>query len=134
MSFDSAFSEGERETLRAAVAAWCDEGAWCPTEALWTERGRFELVDTLKTDVMAACPETRTCVISGRNNGDRIAIARDRPSPDDLGVLFTIAAHEIGHFCTEHTDEGLMAAFQEADAGALTVDAEAVRAWHAGCP
>jgi hypothetical protein len=134
ISIDPSFSEGERETILAAVDTWCERAGWCPELALWSERGRFELVDTLEAHDMAACPEGRDCVVSGRNDGDRVRIARDRPLPEDMGVLFTIAAHEIGHFCTEHTSSGLMAAFQQASEGALDVDDVAVAAWHDGCP
>lgn len=132
-SLDSAFSEHERETIHAAVQAWCDATGDCPEFSLWSERGRFVLVDDLEERDMAECPEGRTCAVGGRNNGDIIRIARNRPNQDSLSALWVVAAHEWGHFCTEHIDEGLMGALQTEDTP-MVVDAASVDAWHAGCP
>jgi hypothetical protein len=132
-SVDSSFSESEQETLRAAVGAWCDAAGWCPTETLYAERAHFRLVDDIPEDSesRAKCPEGQTCETGGTNTGDEILIARNGiPS---LDVLWMIAAHEAGHFCTEHTSTGLMAAYQDVN-GEFAVDAVAVAAWHEGCP
>lgn len=131
-SISDDFSEGEASTIRAAVSAWCDAAGWCPTEALWTDSGRFELVDHIET---MDCPEGYTeCTVAGRNDGDVIRIARDRAAPENMAILFIVAAHETGHFCAEHTARGLMSAFHGSEEASLEVDAEAVRAWRAGCP
>jgi hypothetical protein len=81
------------------------------------------------------CDDLPDCVTGGRNTGDRVLIARNRPAPDDLGLLFSVAAHEWGHFCIEGhpVAGGLMAAVHKDDEGTLTVDDEAVSAWKDGC-
>lgn len=129
-SIDEAFSEGERQTILAAADAWCDAVGWCPTEARYVERGNIGLVDALPRE--SHDDPCDTCVISGRNNGDRILIARNRPAPEDLGNLWTIVAHELGHFCTDHTEMGLMAAIQDVGKRA-EIDAESRQAWLDGC-
>ena len=133
-SVDSDFGEGERETIHATVDAWCDAVGWCPEEALWSDRGRVMLVDHLPHDeeTRSACPDGLTCGVFGRNDGDVVRIARDRIEPDNMAVLFVITAHEIGHFCTEHTTAGLMAAVQT-HASEPVIDAEAAEAWRSGC-
>jgi hypothetical protein len=131
-SIDSSFTEAQREVIRAAVDAWCVATGDCAEEALWVDRGRILLVDSVVSP--GTCEGLPECVVGGRNTGDgRVLIARDRPSPDSLDLLWTIAAHEWGHFCAEHTQHGLMAAIQHADAPVLTVDEDAVRAWREGC-
>jgi hypothetical protein len=128
-SLDSSFNEAERETVRAAVQEWCDAAAWCPMEALFSEDAHFQMVDSLGRSVSTGGEEGK---VAGKNMGDgRILIARDRPG--DLDTLFIVAAHEIGHLCTEHTSSGLMADFHVPGEGE-TVDEIAVAAWHAGCP
>lgn len=131
-SISPEFSPEVRETIRAAVFDWCDATGDCPEEVGWSERGRFELVESLGDDSDDPdCPEGRTCIRAGNNDGDVIRIARDRPDADDLSVTWTIAAHEWGHYCIEgHLDDGLMAAVRPT---ALAVDSGAVRAWHDGC-
>lgn len=135
-SVDDSFSEAEQETIRAAVAAWCDAAGWCPAETLWAENARFELVDHIEdASDDPGCRSESGCMVGGRNKGDgRILVARDRPRADDLGLLWSIVAHEAGHFCTEHTDSGLMSAYMAPDSGAMEIDSVAVDAWHAGCP
>lgn len=132
-SVDSEFSEAEAGVIDAAIADWCEAVGWCPEKALWSERGRFELVDDLPEGRLAACPEGRVCEVAGNNDGDVVRVARQRPAQDDLSAFWMVVAHEIGHFCTEHTERGLMAAYHEVD-DALEIDPESVRAWHAGCP
>jgi hypothetical protein len=137
-SVDSEFSEGERETIRAAVDAWCDSDARsCPEEIGRAERGRFVLVDDIVEPeaTLRDCTPGRKCTVSGRNNGTTIEIARNRTAVDDLGFLWTISSHEWGHFCIQGhpVSGGLMAAVHKDDEGSLTVDDEAVRAWREGC-
>jgi hypothetical protein len=132
-SIDEGFSESEAATIRAAVDAWCEAAGWCPSEVGRAERGRFSLVDHLEMDEGDSCPEGLDCIVGGRNDGDNIRIASDFIAKEGLDVLFTIAAHEVGHFCTEHTETGLMAAKHRAEDGAAVVDAVAVEAWNDGC-
>jgi len=134
-SISADFSEAERETIRAAVDAWCESDAGsCPEEIGWSDWGRFELVDHIESHEV--CARTPGCVVGGKNTHDgRVIIARDRLVADDMTMLWTIAAHEWGHFCIDGhpVSGGLMAAIHEADEGALTVDDEAVSAWKGGC-
>lgn len=129
-SIDSDFAPQEQETIRAAIDAWCSSDAQsCPEEVGWAEYGRFVLVDNIEELV----PNTIT---AGRNPGDgRVLIARNRPAPDDLGLLFNVSAHEWGHFCIDGhpVAGGLMAQVHRDNEGVLTVDDEAVRAWREGC-
>jgi|SRR5688572_2967618 len=134
-SIDEAFSESERETIRAAVAAWCEAGAACPEEAMFSEEAHFELVDDLPEDERTerACPEGRTCSTNGRESRGKIEIARNRRS--GLDVLWSVAAHEFGHVCIKghRADSALMTSYQ-GEGGPLKVDAKAVEYWHEGCP
>jgi len=133
-SISSDFSAAERETIRAAVDAWCEsDAASCPDEVGWSERGRFELVDDLPEENMAACPEGRTCAVNANNDGDNIRIARNRAATG-LDHLWHIAAHEWGHFCIDgHRPASELMTAVEADAPLLEIDEVAVGAWHAGC-
>lgn len=136
VSLDNEFSIGERESIRAAIDDWCDAVGWCPEEQGWTERGRFVLVDDLPESDFTerVCPPGKTCKTSAHNDGDNIEIARNRPRSDSLDALWTIAAHEVGHYCLpgEHTKNGLMAA-AHAPADVLEIDETAVSAWKDGC-
>lgn len=132
---DSEFPEPQREVIRAAFDAWCDAEGYCPEEALWADRGRVMLVDDLPEGDHARrnCPEGRTCLTSGTNKGgDNVVIARERARSEDLSALWVVVAHEIGHYCTDHTDKGLMAATQGEPV--FEIDETARRAWRAGCP
>lgn len=126
---DSGFSEAEATVIRDAVGAWCDEAGYCPTEALDADRGRIELVPDL--DDRGAAKGSDDAEVVARNNGDTIRVAANRKY-DSLEVLWVSVAHEIGHYCTEHTDDGLMAGFQTPDSP-MVIDAEAVKAFRAGC-
>lgn len=131
-SIDDAFAPGQAETIRAAFDAWCDAAGYCPTEVLYAERGRVMLVDDLPEDerTIRDCPEAFECSVSATNSGlDEILVARNRSHPEDLDRLWWIVTHEIGHYCTEHTRGGLMAASPDTS-GELVIDAEAVAAWH----
>lgn len=135
-SLDSELSEPERATIESAIDAWCVETGDCPEPALWAEHGRFQLVDSIRGRCERIEHEEgeRGCITGGKNVGDRVVlISRARPAPESLDVLWTIAAHEWGHFCAEHTERGLMGAVQHADAPMLEIDADAVSAWKAGC-
>lgn len=129
-SISDEFPPEQADTIRAAVGAWCDKTGHCPVEALWSERGRFELVDSLDEP----CPvEGADCSVPALNDSNVVWVAQQRREPDNLNHLYTIAAHEWGHFCADHTTGGLMAdMFQLRDA--LEVDDEAVAAWRSGCP
>jgi hypothetical protein len=131
-SISDGFTTGEADTIRAAVAAWCDATGHCPVEALWAERGRFELVDHI--DMRIECPVGVPCQVSAYNDSDVVHVARDRHHPYDLALLYTIVAHEWGHYCARHTAHGLMAAIHSVRDVAMAVDDEAVAAWRAGCP
>lgn len=134
-SISSKFSPEEAATIRAAVAAWCEAGAACPEESMFSEEAHFELVDDLPEDERTerACPEGHTCSTNGKEGGGNIRIARNRRS--GLDVLWTIAAHEFGHVCIDghRADSALMTAYQ-GEGGLLEVDAKAVEYWHEGCP
>jgi hypothetical protein len=132
-SIDPDFSEQERAVILDVLASWCDAAGYCPTEATWSERGRFELVDKLSQKGMGKCPEGTTCVVPARNRNDNVLVARVRPSTEDLDLFWTEMAHEVGHYCTEHTASGLMKDYHE-QGEPLVVDAVAVAAWHDGCP
>lgn len=130
------FSESERDTIRDVFAAWCDAADYCPTEAIWADRGRVILVDDLPEDgyTRRHCPEGRTCTTNGVNvGGKNIEIAANRVEPDSLGHLWVDVAHEVGHYCAlDHTDRGLMSPTRP-DGMPLEIDSDAVEAWHSGC-
>lgn len=136
-SIDSEFSEPQKGTIRAAFDDWCREADYCPTEALWADRGRVILVDDLPEDDYTRdhCPEGMRCTTSGTNSqGDVILIAKNRPMADDLAQFWFVVAHEVGHYCIqEHTATGLMIATGGQD-DTPEIDALAVRRWHEGCP
>jgi len=132
VSIDSAFSDGERATIEAALAAWCDEVGWCPEIVRRSERGHIALVDTLVSKSGGVeCPAGLVCTVAGYNDGDTVYLARDRPDPEDMGEFWREAAHELGHFCTGHTRSGLMSEIIPADANAI--DRAAADAWRDGC-
>ncbi len=133
-AIDSEFPEEQRETIRAAYDAWCEAEGYCPQEAIWADRGRVMLIDDLPENEYTEkhCPPGRECTTSGHNTGgDNVVVARNRARGDDLGALWVVVAHEIGHYCTEHTKTGLMAAAQ--DEPILEIDQVAIRAWERGC-
>lgn len=133
---DSEFPEEQHEAIRAAFDGWCEAVGYCPTEALWADRGRVMLVDDLPEDdyTRRHCPEGRTCQTNATNSGgDNVKVARQRVLPDDMASLWYTVAHEIGHYCTEHTKAGLMAAVG-ADDREYVIDDVAVAAWRSGCP
>lgn len=129
-SVDSDFSESEAAVVRDVMSAWCDAVAYCPDEVLQAERGAVNLVADLDDRGMAAGDVEREVV--ARNSGDAIRVAANRKY-DSLQVLWVSVAHEVGHYCTEHTASGLMGALQMTDAP-LEIDKVAIDAWHAGCP
>lgn len=133
------FSTDERTVIEDAVEGWCEAsgGQWCPEIALWADRGRIDLVDDLPEDSEAArnCPEGFECVVNANNDGDNIRVARNRNATAPVRFWRTIV-HELGHYCTEHTDRGLMSptnGYGEEDAEALAIDAESLAAWREGC-
>lgn len=139
-SIASDFSAPEAETIRAAVDGWCDAVDYCPTEVRWAERGRITMVDS----VSAECPAGTDCRAFGQSvDEDRIEIARNRYSPDDMAQFWVSISHEIGHYCTNfasrgvdengHTRTGLMAPAHDAGE-ALIIDTLARVAWKNGCP
>ncbi len=138
-SIDDQFSAAEAETIRSVFDAWCVAVEYCPKEALWSERGMVGLVDDLPETgyTLRVCPEGRVCSTSGVNHqGDELWIAANRVYADELAALWFLVAHEVGHYCTEHTARGLMAPAQS-DAPSereLVIDADAIAAWRAGCP
>lgn len=122
------------EVIRAAFDGWCDAVGYCPEEALWSDRGRVMLVDDLPEDeyTVEHCPEGRECKTSAHNvGGDNVIVARDRVRVDELDALWVVIAHEIGHYCTDHTKIGLMAPAQ--DEPIVQIDETAIRAWERGC-
>jgi hypothetical protein len=130
----------EAAVVRDAVAAWCDatDGAWCAVEAAAADRGAFAVVAHLRPEDPGACPTGRTCFVAGHNDGDRVQVAADvldvgdGSVPDPLAELWRTAAHEWGHFCTDHLRTGLMVAVHASDSP-LVVDAAAVAAVKDGC-
>lgn len=131
-SISSEFGAAERETIAAAVEAWCEATGDCPELSMFSEEAHFELVDDLSEKGGAPCPEGFTCTTNGRESDGRIRIARNRAP--GLDVLWRIAAHEYGHLCIDghREDSILMSAFQTVE-GKPEVDAAAVEAWDEGC-
>lgn len=130
-SIDEKFSEPERETIRSVFDAWCVAVDYCPTEALWAERGAVILVDDLPEDdyTRRVCPEGRDCTTAGTNdNLDAVLVAANRPQKG-LDALWWVVAHEVGHYCTEHTETGLMGRVAPDDRE-LVIDDVAIAAWH----
>ena len=127
-SISDEFAPAERDVIRAAVGEWCEATGHCPAEVLWSERGRFEMVDTIDH----GC-NTDTCQVPAYNDTDVIRVARSRREAGDMARLYTIVSHEWGHFCAPHTADGLMRA-NIAGPWPIMIDTAAVDAWHAGCP
>lgn len=133
VSIQPGFSESETTVIRSALDAWCDAVGWCPSDAIWVDRGRIELVDHIdQGDAPKLCSTGKTCQVSAENDGDNVNVLRDR-HVRDLDTLWIEVAHEIGHYCTGHTATGLMAAVHDAGEP-LVIDDVAVAAWRAGCP
>lgn len=132
-SISSEFSPSERETIRAAVSAWCDAADACPEEVSRAADARFELVDDLPEIGMSACPAGRTCVVNGNERDGTVRIARNRVATG-LDHLWRIAAHEFGHICIDghRADSALMSGI-EPEGPLLVIDNEAVTAWKDGC-
>lgn len=126
-SISDEFSTEQAEVIRAAIDAWCVKTDDCPTEGLWSERGRFMLTDNLSD----SCDEG--CETQAINDSGVIWIDRNSLSMRDLGELYMTVAHEWGHSCARHTQTGIMAARRPAGLK-LEVDEAAVEAWFAGCP
>lgn len=114
------------EVVRDAVDAWCVAVGYCPTEQTWAgdAPGSIRLVD-------AVPPGRNGRPLVGKNLGDRIILDRGAAAETELDRLWVIIAHEIGHYCADHTKTGLMV---DHDIGqAPEVDGVAAGAWRAGC-
>lgn len=131
ISIDSDFSSAEAEVIRDAVSAWCDAVEWCPEETSNVmARGRF--VRTYTTG-----HESSEGRVPAYNADWRIVVA---PEGERLDMLWTIVAHEIGHWCTTpgsgvdgmgHTDDGLMKTVHYEPW--MLVDQAAIASWLDGC-
>lgn len=134
ISIDRNFSNSEADTIRAAVGAWCDAVNWCPAEVSWSEKGRIDLVDSLgDASGSGDCANPNGCRMSGYNYGDTISIASDRPSKENMSFLWNIISHELGHFCAQHTDIGLMSPYIHSQTAVLSIDSYAIESWYDGC-
>lgn len=134
-SIDPSFAAAEHEVIRDAVSAWCDKVGWCPEEVpsgttMWGNislaYGGFE-------------PEHPEDMVEGGSveahtvNHGNIQVWADSPMRGDLPFLWTIVAHELGHFCIDnHTKHGLMSAVH-GPGDALAIDDDAAQAWREGC-
>lgn len=131
-SIDDAFSPAERDIIHSAVDAWCEATGDCPAfTPLHSEAAHFALVDDLPE--RARCPEGETCVTAGNEGQGLIRIARNRPNPDDLAMLWLVAAHEYGHLCIDGHPEGSALMGPQHRTPLLEVDDGAVRLWNEAC-
>lgn len=114
------------------MQAWCDKVGWCPEEVDETIDGSFVLAyGSLHPQV----DETIDGEVSGRNSGHGyIQVRADGRARGQLDYLWIVAAHELGHYCTDHLSTGLMAAEHTVGADPLEIDDAAAEAWRAGCP
>ena len=124
-SIDPGFTHAQAETIRDAFDAWCDRVGYCPGEAPWVgadASGAIALLDDYPSDR----PEDEIAM----NDHTRIRFRASRTDVlDDLGALWHVTAHEIGHYRIHgHTRVGLMAK-QLPGCPAVALDKIAVRAW-----
>lgn len=137
VSISSNFSEDQRAVIEDALLAWCDETGWCPEIALWTDRGRIEAVPLIEMDAedRANCPKGETCKVAGHNDGDNVQLATFAWEAGPVHAWRTVA-HELGHYCTDHTKHGLMNpthGYGEPTFEDASIDEDAREAWREGC-
>lgn len=139
ISISPDFSEDQRVVIEDAVNTWCvaSEGDWCPVIATWSSRGHIDATDyiPMKAEEKKKCPPGEDCFVSGWNDGDDILIDTETW---EFGITYfwRSVAHELGHFCMQHTKHGLMSplyGYGEASYEDMTIDKPSLAAWREGC-
>ena len=122
-TFDATISEPQREAYRAAVDAWCDAAAYCPSEALSAERGHVWASTTFAFGSFSAF-----------NTGDGVVFRADQPLMQDMVAFYNAALHEIAHYCIDdHVERSsLFASHVRIYDAPLSIDSYALAAW--SCP
>lgn len=130
-SIDQTLKDSHAVVVEKAISDWCSVSGHCPERALWSERGRI-IVDQSVTRKNVSCDEGFECERVGRNYGDNIFIAFD---PSWIShTLWVVIAHEWGHYCIDdHLPKGLMTREVLADNLPAAIDDSAASAWRKGC-
>lgn len=128
---DQKFTAQETAVIKDAIDSWCVAVGWCPTIQVNAE-ALIRLVPKITGHndyLQEACPSV-DCELIGWNDNPDIQISMR--AAKDLDRLWRVVAHEIGHYCADHTNQGLMYEAYEENAP-LIIDHEATRAWRSGC-
>lgn len=120
----SGFSPAQLEVAQDVLDQWCDAVGWCPVV---TRDG--ELHVKLEATEAAYAKHQRHPKSGGFNDGAGM-VYMNPVVTEDLELLWTALAHELGHEGVHgHVETGLMAAYPEVRA---CIDQAAVDAWCAG--